>query len=82
MPQIDVEERTSPVLDVPVPIAAFSNSYARLPDDFFARIEPTPVNAPRLIQFNQDLAIELGLQTASREPDELAAIFSGMRARA
>ena len=29
---------------------AFDNSYARLPDRFFARLRPTPVAAPRLEQ--------------------------------
>ena len=77
MDQIDIEERTSSSPRLADPIASFSNSYARLPDHFFVRIDPTQVNAPRLIQFNQDLATELGLQTASRSADELAAIFSG-----
>ncbi|MDB5600767.1 MAG: hypothetical protein JWN71_2811 [Xanthobacteraceae bacterium] len=45
----------------------FDNSYARLPDRFFARIAPTPVAAPRLIRLNRDLAVELGL-----DPDWLA----------
>jgi uncharacterized protein YdiU (UPF0061 family) len=47
------------------PIVSFSNSYARLPERFFARVDPTPVAAPRLIRFNDALADELGLQTAS-----------------
>ena len=45
----------------------FDNSYARLPDRFFARVTPTPVAAPRLIQLNRELALELGL-----DPDWLA----------
>ena len=28
------------------PIAVFSNSYARLPERFFARLVPTPVASP------------------------------------
>jgi uncharacterized protein YdiU (UPF0061 family) len=39
----------------------FDNSYARLPDRFFARLDPTPVRQPRLIRLNQPLAHELGL---------------------
>jgi serine/tyrosine/threonine adenylyltransferase len=66
MPQIELEERTPSALGLADPIAAFSNSYARLPDHFFARIDSTPVNAPRLIQFNKELASELGLQAASQ----------------
>jgi protein adenylyltransferase len=37
----------------------FDNSYAALPDRFFARVAPTPVTAPRLIKVNQALAEQL-----------------------
>src|SRR5215208_1997665 len=39
----------------------FDNSYARLPDRFFARIAPTSVAKPRLIHLNHALALDLGL---------------------
>src|SRR3984957_16696726 len=45
----------------------FENSYARLPERFYARLAPTPVAAPRLIKLNVDLARNLGL-----DPDALA----------
>lgn len=45
----------------------FDNSYARLPDRFYARLDPTPVEAPRLVKLNVGLAAELGI-----DPDELA----------
>jgi uncharacterized protein YdiU (UPF0061 family) len=45
----------------------FDNSYARLPERFYARRPPTPVAAPRLIRLNRALAEELGL-----DPDWLA----------
>ena len=45
----------------------FDNSYARLPDRFFARLGPTAVAAPRLIRLNRDLAVRLRL-----DPDWLA----------
>jgi len=45
----------------------FSNSYAALPDRFFAPVAPTPVAAPRLIRLNRELALQLGL-----DPDRLA----------
>ena len=48
-------------------LAPFDNSYARLPDRFFARLPPTPVSAPRLLKLNLPLARELGL-----DPDILA----------
>jgi uncharacterized protein YdiU (UPF0061 family) len=53
----------------------FDNSYARLPEGFFAEIAPTHVAAPRLIKFNEKLAEELGLPTL--EDSEKAAVFSG-----
>jgi hypothetical protein len=42
-----------------VDIFAFDNSYVRLPDRFFARLRPTPVAAPRLVQLNEKLAWHL-----------------------
>ncbi len=46
---------------------AFDNSYARLPERFFARLSPTPVRQPRLIRINKALAEDLGL-----DPERLA----------
>ena len=40
---------------------SFNNSYARLPERFYARVNPTPVAAPRLIKLNVELAQGLGL---------------------
>jgi len=57
----------------PIP---FDNSYARLPDAFFAPVDPTPVEAPRLIRFNRALAEELGLDADALERHG-AAYFSG-----
>ncbi len=44
----------------------FDNTYARLPERFYARVNPTHVRAPRLIQVNSELALKLRL-----EPDVL-----------
>lgn len=53
----------------------FDNTYARLPDRFFARVAPTPVSAPRLIRLNRDLARDLGLDADWLEgPDGVAAL--------
>jgi uncharacterized protein YdiU (UPF0061 family) len=51
---------------------AFDNSYARLPDRFFARLDPTPVKAPALIKVNEPLARELGLDPADIDADVIA----------
>jgi uncharacterized protein YdiU (UPF0061 family) len=53
----------------------FDNSYAALPAGFYTRLDPTPVKAPRLIAFNDDLARVMGIATSDL-PD-LAAIFGG-----
>lgn len=42
------------------------NSYVRLPERLFARLDPTPVAAPRLVRLNAGLAASMGL-----DPDEL-----------
>ena len=54
-----------------------SSGYARLPERFFARLDPVPVAAPRLIRFNRALAADLGLPAGGIDDAELAAIFSG-----
>ena len=53
----------------------FDNSYARLPDTFYARINPRPVAEPKLIRFNTGLAEDLRLIPGT--PDEQAQVFSG-----
>ena len=50
-----------------VKFCEFDNSYARLPDRFFTRLQPTPVAAPRLVRLNTELALDLGL-----DPERLA----------
>ncbi|MGC6459414.1 MAG: protein adenylyltransferase SelO family protein, partial [Akkermansiaceae bacterium] len=39
----------------------FQNTYANLPDKFYEKVAPTPVKAPKLIAFNDDLAKDLGI---------------------
>ncbi|WP_203364029.1 YdiU family protein [Bacillus sp. REN10] len=55
----------------------FDNSYARLPQLFFSSTNPTPVRAPKLIVFNDRLAVSLGLNVEELNSEEGAAIFSG-----
>jgi uncharacterized protein YdiU (UPF0061 family) len=57
----------------------FQNSYAALPANFFARVNPTPVTAPRLIKLNRGLATQLGLDPDLLESPEGAEILSGKR---
>ncbi|SFM23794.1 protein adenylyltransferase SelO [Shimia aestuarii] len=62
-------------MDLHIP---FDNSYARLPEQLFARQEPTPVRAPRLVAFNHALASQLGLAGID-DDTTLAEVFSGSR---
>jgi len=55
----------------------FQNTYAALPSNFFARVAPTPVAAPRLIKLNRPLAIHLGLDPDLLESPEGAEVLSG-----
>ncbi len=53
-------------------IIPFDNTYARLPERFFARQNPAQVPAPQLIRVNDSLAAELGLDVEwLRSPDGL-----------
>ena len=57
----------------------FDNSYARLPESLYARLNPVPVRAPRMVVFNRPLSESLGLDTHVLEGKEGAAIFAGNR---
>ncbi|MEA3212006.1 MAG: serine/tyrosine/threonine adenylyltransferase [Chthoniobacter sp.] len=55
----------------------FDNSYARLPEGFHTRVNPTPVVQPRLVLFNRPLARSLGLDPAAFAGPKAAAISTG-----
>ena len=57
---------------------AFDNSFARLPDRFFARLPPTPVAAPRLLKLNRGLAEELGLDAGWLASEAGLAMLAGV----
>jgi uncharacterized protein YdiU (UPF0061 family) len=58
---------------------AFDNSYARLPDRFFARLPPTPVTGPRLVRLNEKLAWHLRLDPGMLAAPEGVEILAGNR---
>jgi uncharacterized protein YdiU (UPF0061 family) len=58
---------------------AFENSYARLPEHFYARLDPTPVAAPRLVKLNVELAQELGLDPEALKSPRGVEILAGNR---
>ena len=63
-------------MTVPFP---FDNTYARLPERFFARVSPTPVRAPRLIRVNEPLAARLGLDPELLAGEEGVQVLAGNR---
>jgi len=64
----------------PYPIRfGFENTYARLPERFYARLDPTPVAAPRLVKVNVELARSLGLDPAALTSERGVEILAGNR---
>ena len=55
----------------------FDKSYSKLPDTFTEEVKPTPVNKPKIIIVNNDLAKQLNLDFSKINSKDLAQIFSG-----
>ena len=55
----------------------FANTYARLPERFYARVKPIAVAAPRLIKINVELAQKLGLNSDALATEQGVAVLSG-----
>lgn len=53
------------------------NSYAHLPEIFFTKMDPNPVDAPELIILNDSLAISLGLNADTLKGEQEIAVFAG-----
>src|SRR5436309_3999163 len=68
-----------PILESMTVHFPFQNTYAALPANFFARVAPTPVTAPRLIKLNRRLAVQLGLDPDRLDSPERAEILAGKR---
>lgn len=57
----------------------FDNSYARLPDRFYVRLDPTPVADPKLIRVNAGLARDLGIDPDALASTDGVAVLAGNR---
>ncbi|MBO0697335.1 MAG: YdiU family protein [Zavarzinella sp.] len=55
----------------------FDNSYARLPEVFYQRVEPTPVPDPYLVAFNPAAARLIDLDPAEAENPDFVQYFAG-----
>ncbi|MEM9060830.1 MAG: YdiU family protein [Pseudomonadota bacterium] len=58
---------------------AFENSYATLPDRFYAKLAPTPVREPQLIRLNDALAEVLRLDADALRSSDGVAVLTGNR---
>lgn len=58
---------------------AFENTYAELPERFYARPDASLVSAPKLIQLNEALAGELGIDPDFLRSDDGVAMLAGNR---
>ena len=57
----------------------FDNTYGRLPERFFARVEPARVARPGLLCLNAPLAAALGIDLDAMDRDAWAEVFAGNR---
>jgi uncharacterized protein YdiU (UPF0061 family) len=57
----------------------FDNTYARLPEHFYARLDPAPVAEPRLVKVNVALAQELGLDARALTSEHGVEVLAGNR---
>jgi serine/tyrosine/threonine adenylyltransferase len=65
------------VVSQPIPSIPFDNRYVCLPERFYARVDPTPVKAPKPLQFNLELASFLGLEGWSFQDAGCVAALAG-----
>jgi uncharacterized protein YdiU (UPF0061 family) len=56
------------------------NRFARLPGDYYSRVQPTPLPEPQLLHFNSDAAALIDLDPREAQRPEFAQIFAGSRA--
>ena len=55
----------------------FSNTYVRLPDRFFVRLDPTPVRSPELVRLNTGFSDDLGIGSDYLKTGQGVEILSG-----
>lgn len=62
-----------------MPVFSFDNTYARLPERLYSRVEPSLVREPSVVKVNGALAVELGIDAAALTSAEGAEILAGNR---
>lgn len=56
---------------------AFDNSYSRLPERFYRRVNPTPLPEPYLVGFNEEVAELLGIDPSEAGDPDFVEYFTG-----
>ena len=62
----------------PPPIC-FNNSFVQLGEKFYSKLNPTPVEQPKIVKLNEELSNKLGIDLEMLELEDWASIFSGNR---
>ena len=57
----------------------FNNSFVKLGEKFYAKLNPTPVEQPKIVKLNEELSNKLGIDLEMLELEDWASIFSGNR---
>lgn len=57
----------------------FDNTYSRLPEIFYRRVQPTPLPEPYLVSFNEKAAELIGLNAQEAARSEFVEYFTGNR---
>ena len=57
----------------------FNNSFVQLGEKFYAKLNPTPVEQPKIVKLNEELSNKLGIDLEMLELEDWASIFSGNR---
>ena len=54
----------------------FNNSFVQLGEKFYAKLNPTPVEQPKIVKLNEELSNKLGIDLGMLELEDWASIFS------
>jgi uncharacterized protein YdiU (UPF0061 family) len=60
-------------------VLKFRNTYSKLPENFYARVNPAHFSQPSLIRFNIELASQLGIDSRGYSEHDIAQIFAGQK---
>jgi uncharacterized protein YdiU (UPF0061 family) len=76
-PPPSAEQSALPQIDLGL---RFDNSYARLPADFYTRLDPTPLPEPYLVGYSGPAGALIGLDAQAHGRQELVEALAGSRA--